>query len=392
MKHPLKILKTMPFAADFYGLYWNRQPFVVRGAIAVAEFDGLISADELAGLAMEEGPQSRMVHSAGDPLDWSCAFGPFTEADYDAAGDADWGLLVQNVEQFHTDTAALLRHFSFAPRWLMDDIMVSFSAPGGSIGPHLDSYHVFLVQGQGRRRWKVSHEPIMDEVMVEGMELKLLDGGFEGEEIEVGPGDVLYVPPRFGHEGTTLEAALTYSVGFLGPKLSELLIGYGQYLSEFEDLDGRYVGEGLDADSAGFQINGPAVADVQARLSDHLNAKEFTHWLVEFFTESSHEGFGNFAEREDLLSAEEFEGELRSGAGLIKPEYVKFVVTPAGRGEFCLGFDTHSYVFGEIQYAVIEALVTEDLVDLASLPTLLDAAGTLEILRDLYNHQGLEFA
>ena len=391
MPKPLTILDAMPSAADFYGLYWNRQPFAVPGAIPEADFDGLISADELAGLAMEDGPQSRMVRSAGDPRDWACKFGPFEETDFDAAGAADWGLLVQNVEQFHPDTAKLLRHFSFAPRWLMDDIMVSFSAPGGSIGPHLDSYHVFLVQGQGRRRWKVGRKPVIDEVLVGGMELKLLDGGFDGDKIEVGLGDVLYVPPRFGHEGTTLEAALTYSVGFLGPKLSELFIGYGQYLSEFEDLDGRYAGDALDGQSAGFEISEAAVDDLQKRLAGHLGGNEFAQWLVEFFTESSHEDFATFGLRENVLSFEQFKNKLQGGACLIKPEYVKFAIAPATPGSFYLGFEKHSFTLDACLMPVIGKFMIEEAVSVKTTPELFGTPSALELLLELYNHQGLEF-
>jgi 50S ribosomal protein L16 3-hydroxylase len=174
MHNRLVILDAMPSATVFYGRYWNRHPFVVRGAVQEDAMAGLITADELAGLSMEEAAQSRMVTTAGDRHDWSCSFGPFTEGDFKTAGDTDWTLLVENVEQFHPDTADLLRYFSFAPCWLMDDIMVSFSATGGSVGPHLDSYHVFLVQGQGKRRWKVGRQSIADEVYIEGLDLKVL--------------------------------------------------------------------------------------------------------------------------------------------------------------------------------------------------------------------------
>ncbi|HEY9164092.1 MAG TPA: hypothetical protein VIN57_05745, partial [Magnetovibrio sp.] len=132
MSTALVILDAMPSATEFYAHYWNRQPFAVCGAIAAVEMATFISADELAGLAMEEGPQSRMVTTAGAHHDWACSFGPFDEDDFAAAGENDWCLLVQNVDQYHPETARLLRHFNFAPSWLMDDIMVSYSTPGGS--------------------------------------------------------------------------------------------------------------------------------------------------------------------------------------------------------------------------------------------------------------------
>lgn len=392
MPTTLVTLDAMPSPADFYGRYWNRQPFVVRGAVAADDIAGLIQPDELAALALEDTPRSRMVLTAGDERDWSCRHGPFDEDDFTKAGDADWSVLVQNVEQFHPDTAALLRHFNFAPRWLMDDIMVSYSVRGGSVGPHVDSYHVFLVQGQGVRRWKIGREALRDEAYVEGIELQILKGGFTGDEIEVGCGDVLYLPPKFAHEGTTLEPALTFSVGFLGPKLSELYSGYSQYLSEREALDQRYVGDGLDGDSAGFAIGEGAARDLRERLTRSLGAQDFEQWLVAFFTQSSHEDFGDYAEREDEMSLEAFTAALEAGARLIKPAYVKFAVTASASGTFYLGFDAESFVLDALSLPLARSLMDEQDVDAHSHPGLMEHSATVAFLLELYNHEALEFA
>jgi len=392
MSNKLVILEAMPSPVDFYGTYWNRRPFVVRGAISESEMSNLITADELAGLSMEEAPQSRMVKTAGARQDWTCRFGPFTEDDFDTVGDKDWSLLIQNVEQFHPDTAELLRYFDFAPRWLMDDVMVSFSAKGGSVGPHIDSYHVFLTQGSGKRRWKVGREAIDEEIYIEGIDLKVLENGFEGDEVEMCCGDVLYVPPKFGHEGITLESALTFSVGFLGPKVSELFSGYSQYLSEFDDLDQRYVGAGLGINSSGFNLSTDAVSNIRRAFETHLNSDHFIQWLVEFFTESSHEDFGVYSEREEMFFDDEFEGELREGASLIKPGYVKFAITATSAGGFCLGFDSQSFSLDERLFPLIQKFMKEEVVNSKTYPELFTEPAYLEFLLELYNHQALEFA
>ncbi|WP_419903136.1 JmjC domain-containing protein [Kiloniella sp.] len=392
MSNKLAILDSMPTPTDFYGIYWNRRPFVVRGAISEADMGSLISADELAGLSMEDAPQSRIVKTAGDQQDWTCRFGPFSEEDYETIGDRDWSLLIQNVEQFHPDTATLLRHFNFAPRWLMDDIMVSFSATGGSVGPHIDSYHVFLTQGEGKRRWKVGRGAIEQEVYIKGIDLKVLDKDFEGDEVDLTCGDVLYVPPKFAHEGVTLESALTFSVGFLGPKVSDLFSGYSQYLSEFEDLDQRYVGAGLSTDSSGFALSTGAVRDIRGTFEAHLNSDNFTQWLVEFFTESSHEDFGSYSEREEMLYDDEFEGELQEGASLVKPEYVKFAITTSSSGGFCLGFDSQSFTLDERLFPLMQKFMKEEVVNSKTYPDLFSEPAYLEFLLELYNHSALEFA
>ena len=392
MLQQLVILETMPSPADFYGLYWNRRPFIVRGIIPQNDLMGLITADELAGLALEEAPQSRMVRTAGDLKDWSCQFGPFSEDDFKDAGEEGWVLLVQNVEQFHPQTAKLLRHFNFSPRWLMDDVMASYSTPGGTVGPHIDSYHVFLVQGQGTRRWKVGYEAIENEVYVEGLDLKILANEYDGDQVEVKLGDVLYLPPKFAHESATLENSLTFSIGFLGPKLSELFGGFGQYLTELEERDQRYVGQGLMGDSAGFAISGNAVDHFRAHLGEQLNTMDFTQWLGAFFSGSSHEDFGNYSEREVLLDEESLQKKLYEGASLLKPEYVKFTIVTTNSGSFQLGFDNKNFTFHEGLLPVVEKFTKEEVVNLKNTPQLFGDPATFELLLDLYNHQALELA
>ncbi|WP_179954108.1 cupin domain-containing protein [Denitrobaculum tricleocarpae] len=380
----LVTLDALPPVAEFYAHYWNKRPFLVRDAIDQAVMGRLITPDELAGLSMEETVRARMVSRE----DWSCQFGPFGEEDFNTAGKPPWSLLVQNVEQFHPDTAALLRAFDFAPRWLMDDVMVSFSTRGGTIGGHVDSYHVFLVQGQGTRRWTVGREAVMDEVYIDGLELKILKDPIDGDCVEVTSGDVLYIPPHFAHEGSTLDDALTFSVGFLGPKLSELYGAYGQYLAEQEACDHRYVGAGLSAESAGFTLSINAVEVLRNHLAEPLSAPAFSEWLAAFFTGSSNEDIEEDSERDDALSQSAFTDALQAGTGLIKPAYVKFALIPSPRGRYSLGFNRKTFDIDEDALAVILSLMKEEAVTRNDTPALLDHPG---LLRALYNQQALEF-
>ncbi|MDA0241389.1 MAG: cupin domain-containing protein, partial [Proteobacteria bacterium] len=303
-----------------------------------------------------------------------------------------WSLLVQDVEQFHPDTAGLLRTFNFAPRWLMDDIMVSFSTEGGTIGGHIDSYHVFLVQGQGTRRWTIGRAPIFDEVYIEGLDLKILKDPVDGDTVDVTSGDVLYIPPHFAHEGVTLDDALTFSVGFLGPKLSELYSAYGQYLAEQDALDHRYVGEGLSADSAGFILSREAVEALRDHLGKPLRMPAFSAWLAGFFTGSTNDDIEPYCERDNQLSLAAFTEALRAGAGLIKPADVKFALTPSSThssgGGYTLGFDRETFDIDDAALAVVLSLMKEDAITAEDTPALLDH---LDLLRTLYNHQALEF-
>ncbi len=384
MPSSLATLDALPTAVDFYAHYWNKRPFLVRGAIDQVVMDGLITPDELAGLSMEETAQSRMVASE----DWACKFGPFSEEDFNIDGNSPWTLLVQNVEQFHPDTAALLRAFNFAPRWLMDDVMVSYSTAGGSIGGHVDSYHVFLVQGQGSRRWTIGHEPIFDEAYIDGLDLKILKDPIDGHTVEVNSGDVLYIPPHFAHQGATLDDALTFSVGFLGPKLSELYSAYALHLANHDALDHRYGGQGLNADSAGFTVSVDAVAALRDHLGHSLNTPAFPEWLAAFFTEPANEEVTHFSERKESLSLAAFKEALQTGVGLIKPDYIKFALIPSSDEGYCLGVNGQTFTINDGALSVVLNLMKEDAVTTSAMPALLDY---LDLLYALYNLQALEF-
>ncbi len=277
------ILDKFPSANEFYDTYWGKRPFIVRGGVPACLFDTLIDKDELAGLAMEEDIRARIVTAPDENGKWGCEDGPFTQERLENIGDQDWNLLVQNVEQYHAGTNALLDYFNFAPLWMMDDIMVGFSAAGGTVGPHIDSYHVFLTQGAGSREWKISHSPIKDEIFLEGMDIKILKDGFEGDTYEVNIGDVIYLPPYFGHEGITKSAALSFSIGILGPELSELLSEYSYHLAEKPEMNKRYTGQGFNKNSAGMDIDPNAIKSLQNDLIDVLNSKDFERWMKQYF-------------------------------------------------------------------------------------------------------------
>jgi len=384
MSSSLATLDALPSTVDFYAYYWNKRPFLVRDAIEQAVMDGLITPDELAGLSMEETASARIVSRE----DWTCQFGPFTEEDFNTVGKPPWSLLVQNVEQFHPDTATLLRAFNFAPRWLMDDIMASFSTKGGTIGGHTDSYHVFLVQGQGSRRWTISRQPLIDKEYIDGLDLKILKDPIDGNTVDVISGDILYIPPHFAHEGTTLDDALTFSVGFLGPKLSELYDAYGQHLANHDALDHRYAGERLSADSSGFILSTNAVETLRDHLSHSLSTPAFSEWLASFFTGSTSEDTEQYKERNDTLSLATFTEALQTRAGLIKPVYVKLALIPSLKGTYSLGFNCKTFDINDDALAVILSLMKEDAVTINDTPELLDH---VDLLWTLYNHQALEF-
>lgn len=286
MSNVIESLLSFPDEVDFYQNYWNKKPFVVRNGVSDKVLNGLISSDELAGLSLEEEIRSRIVCSGKTSQDWTCQHGPFEATFFSTLPERNWSLLVQDVEKNHPPTADILSTFDFSPSWLIDDVMVSYSAPGGGVGPHLDSYHVFLIQGVGRRKWKIGREAIRQEKYIKNIDLKILKDDFQGDEFVVEKGDVIYIPPLFPHAGETLDESLTYSVGFLGPSMSELLIEFGHYIEEQEKLNHRYDGNTLDVTSSGDDMAKKEVDNFRATLIDIIHSDEFETWLRDYFKSS----------------------------------------------------------------------------------------------------------
>lgn len=216
------VLGKLP-VARFLAEFWQKEPLVVRGA-----FPGLkdpLSPDELAGLACEPHVDSRLVLARGGRRPWQVTRGPQKAAALKRLPQSHWTLLVESMDRHSNEIAAFASAFSFLPRWRMDDVMVSLAPVHGTVDAHIDSYDVFLVQGQGRRRWEVDRRSVPD--YRPGLDLRILKR-FEAQDSRVlEPGDMLYVPPGVGHRGVTVESdsdiALTYSVGFRAPSSADIL-------------------------------------------------------------------------------------------------------------------------------------------------------------------------
>jgi 50S ribosomal protein L16 3-hydroxylase len=223
--------------------YWQKRPLLIRNAFP--HFVSPISPEDLAGLACEEAALSRIVAHERDHDRWLLRHGPFPEELFPTLPQHDWTLLVQDVDKWDADVAALLPAFSFLPRWRIDDVMVSFAAPGGSVGAHVDQYDVFLLQGQGRRRWQVDASESMGQRAPPvhfriDTELKLLQRFTPTHDWVLDPGDMLYLPPGVPHHGVAEDACLTFSIGMRAPAASELLGDFVDTLIAESDEAQRY--------------------------------------------------------------------------------------------------------------------------------------------------------
>ena len=206
---------------DFLKNYWQKKPCLIRQAIP--GYQCPITPEELAGLACEDGVSSRLVIEKDGTHPWQVKFGPLTEKDFKQLPATHWTLLVQEVDHHNQEIASLLDHFAFIPNWRIDDVMISYAPEHGSVGPHLDSYDVFLLQGMGRRCWQINADDYTDADFVPGLELRILKNFMAKQEWTLEPGDMLYLPPGIAHHGIALDSCLTLSIGFLAPSRSELI-------------------------------------------------------------------------------------------------------------------------------------------------------------------------
>lgn len=290
-------------ADEFLRDYWQKKPLLIRQAFA--DFESPLSADELAGLSLEEEVESRIVLEQG-ATPWELRHGPFTEDDYRKLPERDWTLLVQAVDQFVPEVAELLQAFRFLPSWRVDDVMISYAAPGGSVGPHYDNYDVFLLQGQGHRRWKVGQPCDVDSPLLQHPDLRILSDFQQQDEWVLGPGDMLYLPPGLAHYGIAEDECMTYSIGFRAPSHAEVVTHFSDFLGQYLGDHQRYSDAGLSLPTDPAQIDEQTVDRLQKLLLELVQDKEaLGTWFGRFMTEPRYP---------EMIAAQELDEQLLSDA------------------------------------------------------------------------------
>ena len=270
--------------ARFLCDYWQKRPLLIRGAFP--QFHNALTPEDLAGLACEEAALSRIVLHDPKRDRWTLRQGPFAEADFAKLPKSHWSLLVQDVDKWDSDVAALLGHFTFLPSWRVDDVMVSYATDGGGVGPHVDNYDVFLVQGRGRRRWRISADPHAPQEFRSDAELKLLREFTPTHKWTLEPGDALYLPPGVPHQGTALGECMTFSVGMRAPSQAELLLDFAAYLADAVTEENRYTDADLAPVRDANELDPAALARVRAAMPHFSNVDNATlaHWFGCFIT------------------------------------------------------------------------------------------------------------
>ena len=260
---PLQLLGGLS-AKMFMQRHWQKKPLLVRQALS--GFASSLDAAALFALAAREDVESRLViRQATGAVDWKMRQGPFTRRALPPLKRSGWTLLVQGVDLHVEDVHTLLNRFRFVPDARLDDLMISYASDGGGVGPHFDSYDVFLLQARGRRRWRISRQK--DLSLVPDAPLKILQNFEPEQEFDLEPGDMLYLPPRYAHDGVAVGECITYSIGFKAPARGDLA---GEMLERLAHDAEEVAGDTLYRDAGQAAVESPAA--IPAGLNDFARA------------------------------------------------------------------------------------------------------------------------
>ncbi|WP_338844524.1 cupin domain-containing protein [Massilia sp. W12] len=265
--------------ARFMAEYWQKRPLLVRQAIP--GFQAPIGPEALAAMAAREDVESRLV-SAFDGQ-WQLQHGPLTSLP--ARDKREWSMLVQGVNLHDDACDALMRRFNFLPLARLDDLMISFATDGGGVGPHFDSYDVFLLQAHGQRRWRISAQKNLD--LIPDLPLKILQHFTPEQEFVLEPGDMLYLPPHYAHDGVALGDCMTYSIGFRAPSFQELGEQFLQFMLDSIDLPGRYADPDLKPVKHVAEISPAMLKQVTREINKmRFTSEDITVFLGQYLTEA----------------------------------------------------------------------------------------------------------
>ncbi len=360
---PLRLLGDIT-PAQFMRDYWHKKPLLIRQA--VPDMKPLLPFEALAELATKDYVESRLVTLADGQ--WDMQYGPLQELP--SRSQPGWTMLVQGVNLQDDAADALLRQFRFVPDARLDDLMVSFATDGGGVGPHFDSYDVFLLQAEGRRRWQIS--PQKDLSLVEGLPLKILSKFQAAEEFVLEPGDMLYLPPHYAHDGVAIGDCQTYSIGFRAPAYQELGEAFLQFMADSIDLPGRYADADLEPSAKPAEIPQQMIGTIADELNKmQFTEDDFTIFLGEYLSEPKHNVF--FTGPETPLAAGRFaQSAAKKGVTLSRKTQMLY----RGKNVFING---ESFAIKRADKAALETLANERRLDGAAV-----AAASEDVMEALY--------
>jgi 50S ribosomal protein L16 3-hydroxylase len=365
--------------------HWQKTPLLIRNPWAA--WQNPLEPDEFAGLACEEDVESRLItHKGGG---WELEHGPFDESRFATLGSSNWTQLVQAVDHFVPDVAALIDAFRFVPNWRIDDVMVSYASDGGGVGPHFDQYDVFLIQGLGRRRWQIGGTCDENTPLLPHDDLRLLAEFQVAEEWILEPGDILYVPPGIAHNGVAVgDDCMTYSIGFRAPSRSELISNWTDELIETLVDDDRYTDPGLAAQANPGEISPAAIAKLHAMVTEAMQDRDaFVRWFGQYNSLRKYPDID--WQPEEPIEIAELRDCLADGQPLCRNPASRFSFVRQAKGCVLLFVDGDCFDCVEDTAALAEMLCAQDRIALD--PALIASDAVMTLVATLYNQGSVAF-
>lgn len=302
--HPFRRLShigDMP-VETFVRDYWQKKPLLVRNALP--NFKSPVTADELAGYAVDDDVVSRLVVENPSNNEWSVHHGPIPEESFADLPASHWSLLVQHADLLDPEINALLDAFRFIPSWRLDDIMVSYATDQGGVGPHFDYYDVFLLQAEGKRRWRIGQSCSHESPLVPGVDMRILRDFETEHDWVVEPGDLLYIPPNLAHWGQAEGECITYSIGFRAPSYAEILLDFSEEMAAITNGDMRYSDADLQVQRLAGEISLASINKLHAIISRYTDNKTaLATWFGQYMTQLNPGGAQHFEEPDQQISA-----------------------------------------------------------------------------------------
>lgn len=364
---------------------WQRKPLLIRNPWEA--WANPIDPDELAGLACEPRVEARLVTCADER--WDAEHGPFEAERFGVLEEKHWTLLVQAVDHHVPEVAALIDPFRFIPNWRIDDVMVSVAGDGGGVGPHFDQYDVFLIQGLGRRRWRVGQDCNDASALLPHDDLRLLEEFAASDEWVLEPGDILYVPPGVAHEGVAVgDDCMTYSIGFRAPSRSELIGHWADDLLAGMTDNDRYGDAGLVQQDDPGEISGAAIDRLHAMITQTMGDRAaFARWFGGY---SSTPKYADIDwSPEESMAVDEVRARIGEGVTLVRNPASRFAFVRREGDGLMLFVDGEDYVCeGEVA-VLAERLCAHD--EITGVAALAGSAPANELITTLFNRGSVAF-
>ena len=374
-------------ADEFLHGYWQKKPLLIRQAIP--GFTTPLSPDELAGLACEDEVESRLILEKDATTPWQLEHGPFTAARLSQLPASHWTLLIQKANQLIPELAELLDRFNFIPNWRIDDVMVSYAPESGSVGPHVDQYDVFLLQGLGTRRWQINTDDSSQIPLLKNTPLQILQEFTPQQDWLLEPGDMLYLPPNVAHYGIAQEDCMTFSIGFRAPRFSELLTAWtDEHAPQLPDQL-HYQDPELQVATHNGEIATSALEKVRAIVrQQYVDDRDINRWFGQYITEPPAGQL--LSEAESQLNREQFRSSLGKYSELWRSEFSRFAFI-RDDNVVRLYVDGQEFELETEHLELVALLCDQRRYKTDDMQTHLTGSETFELLTALYNMGAVEF-